>query len=128
MNKLYGFEGEVKSKLNDVFMELFAKVFCYLLLAHALNGMVFVVHGGLISVDGVKLSDIRKIDRFCEPPEEGWGLRNKAREDRLKSARKRKNSKFWQKLSAPTPELQRASAPPLIKRAAAPARVSRILF
>ncbi|XP_047942408.1 serine/threonine-protein phosphatase 5 isoform X3 [Salvia hispanica] len=26
---------------------------------------------GLFSVDGVKLSDIRAIDRFCEPPEEG---------------------------------------------------------
>ncbi|PKU78264.1 Serine/threonine-protein phosphatase 5 [Dendrobium catenatum] len=28
---------------------------------------VLVVHGGLFSVDGVKLSDIRAIDRFCEP-------------------------------------------------------------
>ncbi|RVW21083.1 Serine/threonine-protein phosphatase 5 [Vitis vinifera] len=28
-------------------------------------------NGGLFSVDGVKLSDIRAIDRFCEPPEEG---------------------------------------------------------
>ncbi|KAA8525026.1 hypothetical protein F0562_011336 [Nyssa sinensis] len=26
---------------------------------------------GLFSVDGVKLSDIKAIDRFCEPPEEG---------------------------------------------------------
>ncbi|KAE8718491.1 Serine/threonine-protein phosphatase 5 [Hibiscus syriacus] len=43
MNKIYGFEGE----------------------------KVFVIHGGLFSVDGVKLSDIRAIDRFCEPPEEG---------------------------------------------------------
>ncbi|KAL8131920.1 serine/threonine-protein phosphatase 5 isoform X2 [Apium graveolens] len=71
MNKIYGFEGEVKSKLNDTFVELFAEVFCCLPLAHVLNGKVFVVHGGLFSVDGVKLSDIRKIDRFCEPPEEG---------------------------------------------------------
>ncbi|KAF6173851.1 hypothetical protein GIB67_039802 [Kingdonia uniflora] len=71
MNKIYGFEGEVKSKLSDAFVELFAEVFCFLPLAHVLNGKVFVVHGGLFSVDGVKLSDIRAIDRFCEPPEEG---------------------------------------------------------
>ncbi|KAI3892176.1 hypothetical protein MKX03_036781 [Papaver bracteatum] len=71
MNKIYGFEGEVKSKLSEAFIELFAEVFCCLPLAHVLNGKVFIVHGGLFSVDGVKLSDIRKIDRFCEPPEEG---------------------------------------------------------
>lgn len=71
MNKIYGFEGEVRSKLNDTFVELFAEVFCYLPLAHVINKKIFVVHGGLFSVDGVKLSDIRSINRFCEPPEEG---------------------------------------------------------
>ncbi|KAK4796797.1 hypothetical protein SAY86_029123 [Trapa natans] len=71
MNKIYGFEGEVRSKLNETFIELFAEVFCCLPLAHVINEKVFVVHGGLFSVDGVKLSDIRSIDRFCEPPEEG---------------------------------------------------------
>lgn len=71
MNKIYGFEGEVRSKLSETFVELFAEVFCCLPLAHVINGEVFVVHGGLFSVDGVKLSDIRAIDRFCEPPEEG---------------------------------------------------------
>ncbi|CAL0309730.1 unnamed protein product [Lupinus luteus] len=71
MNKIYGFEGEVRSKLNDSFVELFAEVFCSLPLAHVINQKVFVVHGGLFSVDGVKLSDIRAINRFCEPPEEG---------------------------------------------------------
>lgn len=71
MNKIYGFEGEVRSKLNETFVELFAEVFCCLPLAHLINEKVFVVHGGLFSVDGVKLSDIRAIDRFCEPPEEG---------------------------------------------------------
>ncbi|KZV56291.1 serine/threonine-protein phosphatase 5-like [Dorcoceras hygrometricum] len=71
MNKIYGFEGEVKSKLSDKFVELFAEVFCCLPLAHVINKKIFVVHGGLFSVDGVKLSEIRAIDRFCEPPEEG---------------------------------------------------------
>ncbi|ERN14145.1 serine/threonine-protein phosphatase 5 [Amborella trichopoda] len=71
MNKIYGFEGEVKSKLSDTFVELFAEVFCCLPLAHVINEKIFVVHGGLFSTDGVKISDIRAIDRFCEPPEEG---------------------------------------------------------
>nr|KYP47649.1 Serine/threonine protein phosphatase 5 [Cajanus cajan] len=71
MNKIYGFEGEVRSKLNETFVELFAEVFCCLPLAHVINEKIFVVHGGLFSVDGVKLSDIRSINRFCEPPEEG---------------------------------------------------------
>ncbi|XP_050228286.1 serine/threonine-protein phosphatase 5 isoform X2 [Mercurialis annua] len=71
MNKIYGFEGEVRSKLNETFVELFAEVFCCLPLSHVINQKVFIVHGGLFSVDGVKLSDIRAIDRFCEPPEEG---------------------------------------------------------
>ncbi|KAG6473806.1 hypothetical protein ZIOFF_067724 [Zingiber officinale] len=71
MNKIYGFEGEVRSKLGETFVELFAEVFCYLPLVHVINEKVFVVHGGLFSVDGVKLSDIRAIDRVCEPPEEG---------------------------------------------------------
>ncbi|KAL1347812.1 hypothetical protein HN51_023838 [Arachis hypogaea] len=71
MNKIYGFEGEVRSKLNETFVELFSEVFCCLPLAHLINEKIFIVHGGLFSVDGVKLSDIRAIDRFCEPPEEG---------------------------------------------------------
>lgn len=71
MNKIYGFEGEVRSKLSDTFVELFAEVFCCLPLAHVINSKVFVVHGGLFSTDGVKLDEIRAIDRFCEPPEEG---------------------------------------------------------
>ncbi|MBA0821346.1 hypothetical protein Goarm_018210, partial [Gossypium armourianum] len=70
MNKIYGFEGEVRSKLSEKFVELFAEVFCCLPLAHVINQKVFVVHGGLFSVDGVKLSDIKAVDRFCEPPEE----------------------------------------------------------
>lgn len=74
MNKIYGFEGEVRSKLSDTFVELFAEVFCCLPLAHVINNKVFVVHGGLFSVDGVKLSQIREIDRFCEPPEEGMRI------------------------------------------------------
>jgi len=71
MNKIYGFDGEVKTKYSDTMAELFADIFCCLPLANVLNEKVFVVHGGLFSSDGVKLSDIRAIDRFREPPDEG---------------------------------------------------------
>ncbi|KAL6608281.1 hypothetical protein ACP70R_041344 [Stipagrostis hirtigluma subsp. patula] len=71
MNKTHGFEDEVRSKLGEQFVELFAKVFCCLPLAHVINEKVFVVHGGLPGIDGVKLSQIKSINRFTEPPKEG---------------------------------------------------------
>ncbi|BFI24353.1 serine/threonine-protein phosphatase 5 [Marchantia polymorpha subsp. ruderalis] len=71
MNKIYGFDGEVKTKFNDTMSEMFTEVFCCLPLANVINGKIFVVHGGLFSSDGVKLSDIRAINRFREPPDEG---------------------------------------------------------
>lgn len=74
MNKIYGFDGEVKTKFNDTMSEMFTEVFCCLPLANVINGKIFVVHGGLFSSDGVKLSDIRAINRFREPPDEGTPL------------------------------------------------------
>jgi serine/threonine-protein phosphatase 5 len=71
MNKLYGFEGEVKSKYDQSTYDLFADVFCYLPLVYVINSKIMICHGGLFSKDGVKLSDIKKIDRVREPPEEG---------------------------------------------------------
>lgn len=35
------------------------------------NSVPQVLHGGLFSKDGVTLDDIRKIDRFREPPDSG---------------------------------------------------------
>lgn len=71
MNKTYGFEGEVRSKYGDKAYPLFQELFCTLPLAHLINKKVFVVHGGLFSEDGVTLDQIRKINRFREPPNEG---------------------------------------------------------
>ncbi|GBG69023.1 hypothetical protein CBR_g3721 [Chara braunii] len=71
MNKIYGFDGEVKAKFDATMSDLFQEVFCALPLANVLNGKVIVVHGGLFSQDGVTLQDIRNIDRFTEPPDEG---------------------------------------------------------
>ena len=72
MNRVYGFTGEVAAKFTgNKTMGLFTEVFCALPLAHCIGGKVLVVHGGLFSKDGVKLQDLRTIDRFREPPDEG---------------------------------------------------------
>jgi serine/threonine-protein phosphatase 5 len=61
MNKIYGFEGEVKHKHNDTIMTLFTEIFNWLPLCACINQKVFITHGGLCAQDGVKLSDIRKV-------------------------------------------------------------------
>jgi len=71
LNKLYGFEGEVTHKYDVKTMDLFSDTFNCLPLCYVLNTKVMIVHGGLFSKDGVKLEDIKKINRFSEPPEEG---------------------------------------------------------
>ena len=59
LNKLYGFEGEVKKKYDVKLYDLFSELFCYLPIAHCINGKILVVHGGLFAKDGVKLDDVR---------------------------------------------------------------------
>ncbi|MEW5297871.1 MAG: hypothetical protein WDW36_001050 [Sanguina aurantia] len=71
MNKIYGFEGEVKAKYSVQMADLFRETFCALPLAHCLAAKVLVVHGGLFQQDNVTLDDLRQIDRFREPPEDG---------------------------------------------------------
>jgi serine/threonine-protein phosphatase 5 len=54
MNKLYGFEGEVKHKYDDKVYELFQTTFNYLPLAYTLSKKVMVVHGvNCISMLGI---------------------------------------------------------------------------
>jgi len=64
MNKVYGFEGEVKAKFSEDMFELFSETFSTLPLAHLINRKILVVHGGLFSRDDVTLDEIRNIDRF----------------------------------------------------------------
>mmetsp|Transcript_92005 Transcript_92005/g.259951 ORF Transcript_92005/g.259951 Transcript_92005/m.259951 type:complete len:503 (+) Transcript_92005:80-1588(+) len=71
MNKLYGFEGEVTKKYDADLYQMFCEAFCLLPLSHVINRQVFVVHGGLFSQDNVTLDAIRKVNRNCEPPDEG---------------------------------------------------------
>jgi len=71
MNKIYGFEGEVKHKYDMAVMDLFTELFRYLPLSATINNKVIVMHGGLFQKDGVLLDDIARIPRFSEPPESG---------------------------------------------------------
>lgn len=71
MNKMYGFEGEVKFKYDDKAMELFSEVFNVLPLSAVIGDKVFVVHGGLSTEEGVTLDDISKIPRGRELPQSG---------------------------------------------------------
>jgi len=71
MNKIYGFEGEVRHKYDDKIFDLFLEVFCHLPLAATIGGQVFVTHGGLPTEGDVTLEDIRNVPRGCEPPQSG---------------------------------------------------------
>lgn len=73
MNKVYGFEGEVKAKFDDTVMPLFRETFQALPLAVCISKRVLVVHGGLGGNRKTTLADIKAINRFREPPESGNG-------------------------------------------------------
>ncbi len=76
MNRIYGFEGEVRTKYSVQVFHLFSELFQSLPLAYVLDGKVggaeggrraFIVHGGLFSRDGVTLGELQKLNRRCEP-------------------------------------------------------------
>ncbi|KAI8470533.1 MAG: phosphatase 5-like protein [Monoraphidium minutum] len=71
MNKMYGFDGEVKAKYSSTMLDVFREVFNWLPLAFVINSKVIVLHGGLFSEDDVTLDDLRKVHRNQEPPEDG---------------------------------------------------------
>lgn len=71
MNKIYGFQGEVKSKYTSMMADFFTEIFNYLPLCHLINKKVFVCHGGLFKDDNVSFNDINAINRVRQPPEEG---------------------------------------------------------
>jgi serine/threonine-protein phosphatase 5 len=71
LNKLYGFEHEIKHKYDAKTYELFSDMFTLLPIGHLINNKILIMHGGLFSKDGVKLDDIKNIQRKREIPEEG---------------------------------------------------------
>ncbi|EDV30264.1 uncharacterized protein Dana_GF23034 [Drosophila ananassae] len=71
MNQMYGFTGEVTAKYTSAMADIFTQVFNWLPLCHCINQKILVMHGGLFSSDNVTLDNIRRIERNCQPPEEG---------------------------------------------------------
>ena len=71
MNKIYGFANEVSIKYDKNTYQYFNLLFCSLPLAHCVNRKILILHGGLFSQENVKLSDLKKINRFCEIPDKG---------------------------------------------------------
>jgi serine/threonine-protein phosphatase 5 len=55
LNKMYGFEGEVKHKYDVKVYDIFSQLFCFLPICHVINKKVMVTHGGLFSKDGITL-------------------------------------------------------------------------
>lgn len=71
MNRVYGFEGEVRAKYSPDVFDLFLEVFNALPIGHVINKEVFVVHGGLYSDDNILIADLQKPNRFREIPDSG---------------------------------------------------------
>ncbi|KAI8923002.1 Metallo-dependent phosphatase-like protein [Entophlyctis helioformis] len=71
LNKVYGFEGEVKAKYSELTFRLFSEIFNAVPLGNLINSKILVIHGGLFSRDDVTLDELRKIDRFRQPGSEG---------------------------------------------------------
>lgn len=74
MNRMYGFEGEVRAKYSEIVFNLFSEMFQSLPLAYILDGSAdsegrraFIVHGGLFSRDGVTIAELNELDRRREP-------------------------------------------------------------
>ena len=55
MNKMYGFEGEVKAKYSANMVDIFTEVYNWLPLCHCINDRVLVMHGGLFAKVNVKV-------------------------------------------------------------------------
>jgi serine/threonine-protein phosphatase 5 len=64
MNRVYGFEGEVKAKYNQTCFKLFSETFNAIPLGNLIQEKILVIHGGLFSRDNVSIQELREIDRF----------------------------------------------------------------
>mmetsp|Transcript_57517 Transcript_57517/g.148448 ORF Transcript_57517/g.148448 Transcript_57517/m.148448 type:complete len:308 (+) Transcript_57517:3-926(+) len=67
MNMLFGFQAEAKLKYSEAIFRLFSEAFRSLPLATVVNGSVFVVHGGLSELPGLRLDHIEAVERIREP-------------------------------------------------------------
>ncbi|KAH7826602.1 putative Serine/threonine-protein phosphatase [Monocercomonoides exilis] len=69
--KEYGFKNEVEDKYNAAVYQNFLYIFNALPICAIINKRIFVVHGGLFTRMSVRLDEIRRVNRFTEPGEEG---------------------------------------------------------
>jgi serine/threonine-protein phosphatase 5 len=58
MNKVYGFEGEVKAKYSDVAFKFFSEIFNSIPLGNLIGNKILVIHGGLFSRDDVTIDEV----------------------------------------------------------------------
>ena len=72
MNKVYGFEGEVKAKYSSSLFPFFTELFNAMPLAYLIEKKIFVCHGGLCSTTPT-IQELRKINRFRQPQQGGNG-------------------------------------------------------
>lgn len=71
MNRMYGFDDELRAKYDERAVGAFRELFNALPLAHRVQKRALVVHGGLFAEDITTVDDIALIDRFREPPDHG---------------------------------------------------------
>lgn len=70
LTEYFTFKSECKAKYELKIYDLFCDSFNFLPLAAVVKKMFFCVHGGL-SPEIIKVKDVNKINRFCEPPSSG---------------------------------------------------------
>ena len=70
MNKVYGFEGEVKAKYSSSLFPYFTELFNAMPLGYLIVNKIFVCHGGLCKTTPL-ISDLKKINRFGQPSSGG---------------------------------------------------------
>ena len=62
LNMRAGFYRELSRKYDDVFLfGLFSEVFCWMPVAHLIEGRILVVHGGISGRKDFRVDDIRRI-------------------------------------------------------------------
>ncbi|KAH3672785.1 hypothetical protein WICMUC_004007 [Wickerhamomyces mucosus] len=71
MNKMYGFEDEIKYKYGEASYKYFTQLFIKLPLLTLLNNQWLIMHGGLFSKPDIKLIDLKKSLNKLKNPKEG---------------------------------------------------------
>ena len=64
VNRVYGFESEVRYKYDSLMFDMFEEVFNHIPLFTIINRSIFVVHAGLFHTAEVTLDDLQEIDRY----------------------------------------------------------------